>query len=93
MTAETNKLVMPRFVEFINSVSEKLAGELKSPDAAFHVPGRPEPLRGPAGYLEIIAMMRSRFPDIQWTSEEMVAVGESIAAHEALTISERANSP
>src|SRR5271165_2199972 len=80
MTTEANKLVMPRFVEFINGASEKLARELISPDAAFHVPGRPEPVRGPAGYLEIIAMMRGGFPDIQWTLEEMVAEGEKVAA-------------
>jgi hypothetical protein len=49
MTAETNKLVMRRFLEFINTASEKLAQELISPDAIFHVPGRPEPMRGPAG--------------------------------------------
>ena len=67
MTAETNKLVMHRFTEFINTASEKLAEELISPDAIFHVPGRPEPMRGPAGYLAIIGMMRGGFPDIQWT--------------------------
>ena len=80
MTAETNKLVMRRFVEFINTASERLAAELISPDAVFHVPGRPEPVRGPAGYLEIIAMMRGGFPDIQWTLEEMVAEGDKVAA-------------
>ena len=80
MTTETNKLVMPRFVQFINSADEKLAEELISPDADFHVPGRPQPVRGPSGYLEIIAMMRGGFPDIQWTLEEMVAEGDKIAA-------------
>ena len=38
MAAETNKLVMDRFLEFINTASEKLAQELISPDAVFHVP-------------------------------------------------------
>jgi len=80
MTAETNKLVMRRFLEFINTASEKLAQELISPDAIFHVPGRPEPMRGPAGYLAIIGMMRGGFPDIQWTLEEMVAEGDKVAA-------------
>ena len=79
MTAE-NKLVMRRFVEFINSGSEKLAEELISPDAVFHVPGRPEPMRGPAGYLAVIGMMRSGFPDIQWTLEEMIAEDDKVAA-------------
>jgi steroid delta-isomerase-like uncharacterized protein len=80
MTAETNKIVMNRFLEFINTASESLAQELISPDAIFHVPGSPEPMRGPAGYLAIIGMMRGGFPDIQWTLEEMVAEGDKVAA-------------
>ena len=80
MAAETNKLVMDRFLEFINTASEKLAQELISPNAVFHVPGRPEPMRGPAGYLAIIGMMRGGFPDIQWTLEEIVAEGDKVAA-------------
>ena len=54
MTTENNKLTMLRFTEFINSASEKLAAELISPNAVFHVPGRSEPMRGPAGYLSLI---------------------------------------
>ena len=80
MSAETNKLVMGRFTDFINTASEKLADELISPDAIFHVPGRAEPVQGPAGYLAIIGMMRRGFPDIQWTLEEMIAEGDKVAA-------------
>jgi steroid delta-isomerase-like uncharacterized protein len=79
MTAE-NKVVMRRFVEFINTGTEELAQELISPDAVFHVPGRPEPMRGPAGYLAVIGMMRSGFPDIQWTLEEMISEDDKVAA-------------
>ena len=79
-TPETNKLLMLRFTEFINTASEKLAVELISPDAVFHVPGRPDPMRGPAGYLAIIGMMRGGFPDIQWTLEETIAEGDKVAA-------------
>jgi steroid delta-isomerase-like uncharacterized protein len=80
MTVEANKQTMHRFTEFINTASEKLATELISPNAIFYVPGRPEPLKGPAGYLEIISMMRSGFPDIQWTLEEIIAEDERVAA-------------
>ena len=80
MTIENNKQLMSRFVEFINTASEELAGELISTDAIFYVPGQPEPMRGPGGYLAIIGMMRSGFPDIQWTLEESVAEGEKVAA-------------
>src|SRR3954469_25808658 len=79
-TTEKSKLVMKRFVEFINTASDQLAEELISPDAIFHVPGRPEPMRGPTGYLAIIGMMRGGFPDIQWTLEEMIAEGDMVAA-------------
>ena len=79
-TPEANKHGMLRFTEFINTASEKLAVELISPDAVFHVPGRPEPMRGPAGYLAIIGMMRGGFPDIQWTLEETIAEGNKVAA-------------
>jgi len=74
---------MSRFVEFINTASEKLATELISPEAIFYVPGRSEPMRGPAGDLSIIQMMRGGFPDIQWTLEEMVAEGDKVAASSA----------
>jgi steroid delta-isomerase-like uncharacterized protein len=80
MTIEANKRIMQRFTEFINTASEKLAAELISPNAVFHVPGRSEPLQGSAGYLEIIGMMRGGFPDIQWTLEETIAEGDRVAA-------------
>lgn len=78
--ANANRQFMARFVKFINTADPRLAAELVSPDAVFHVPGRSEPVRGPDGYLEIIAMMRSGFPDIQWTLEETVVEGNVIAA-------------
>jgi steroid delta-isomerase-like uncharacterized protein len=37
-------------------------------------------MTGPQGYLAIIAMMRGGFPDIQWTLEQMVAEGDTVAA-------------
>lgn len=77
---EANKIVMNRFVEFINTADEKLAEELISQNAMFYVPGQPEPMRGPVGYLTIINMMRSGFPDIQWTLEDIVAESNKVAA-------------
>lgn len=80
MSVDLNKNLMHRFTVFINTADAKLADELVAQDAVFHVPGRPQPLSGPAGYLEIIGMMRSGFPDIQWTLEELVAEGDMVAA-------------
>ncbi len=80
MTPQDSKRFMQRFVEFINTASEQLAEELIAPDAVFHVPGRAEPMRGPAGYLAIIGMMRGGFPDIQWTLEQLITEGDMLAA-------------
>jgi steroid delta-isomerase-like uncharacterized protein len=80
MATDNHKLIMNRFVEFINTANEKLAQELISPNAKFYVPGSPEPMQGPAGYLAIIGMMRSGFPDIQWTLDETIAEGDKVAA-------------
>jgi steroid delta-isomerase-like uncharacterized protein len=80
VTQEDKKSFMHRFTEFINTASEALAAEVVSPDAIFYVPGSPEPMRGPGGYLAIIGMMRSGFPDIQWTLEEMITEGDRVAA-------------
>jgi steroid delta-isomerase-like uncharacterized protein len=79
-TTQAHRLFMQRFVQFINTADTTLAAELVSPKARFSVPGRAEPLSGPAGYLEIINMMRSGFPDIQWTLEETIAEGDNLVA-------------
>lgn len=71
---------MQRFVQFINTADVKLATALVSPNATFFVPGRKDPVSGPAGYLGIINMMRSGFPDIQWTLEETIVEGDNIVA-------------
>lgn len=80
MIADSNKLRMKEFTQFINTANEHLAKELIAPDAAVHLAGRSEPLLGPSGYLTLIGLMRSGFPDIQWTLEEMIAENEKVAA-------------
>ena len=80
MTTSKNKIIMNRFVEFINTANVALANEIIHPNAKFYVPGRPEPMQGPEGYLAIIGMMRSGFPDIQWTLEETIAEDDRVAA-------------
>ena len=76
---ETTTAFFKQFVQFINTADENLVQQLISPVARFYVPGQPEPLTGPKGYLMIIAMMRSGFPDIQWTIEDMIKENEKVA--------------
>ncbi|MFH7001743.1 ester cyclase [Flavobacterium bizetiae] len=68
---ETNAL-MKLFVEFINTANPELADQLISQEAVFYVPGNPEPMVGPQGYLTIINMMRAGFPDVQWSPDQIL---------------------
>ena len=77
---ETHKDFFKQFIQFINTADENLAQQLISPVAEFHVPGQPGPLQGPKGYLMIISMMRSGFPDIQWKLEDLITEGDKVAA-------------
>jgi steroid delta-isomerase-like uncharacterized protein len=76
---ETATDFFKQFVQFINTADENLAQQLISPVAKFYVPGQLKPLQGPKGYLTIIAMMRSGFPDIQWTVEDMISENNKVA--------------
>jgi steroid delta-isomerase-like uncharacterized protein len=78
--ATDNKAFMDKFVQFINTADANLGKELISPDAIFHVPGRPEPLKGLEGYMTIIGMMRSGFSNIQWTINDLVLGENKVAA-------------
>ena len=85
MSKETNKHAMSRFVQFINTADPQLADQLISPNAIFYVPGHAEPMEGPQGYLTIIAMMRSGFPDIQWALDELILDDDKVAARFTMT--------
>jgi len=80
MSRESNTSVIRRFTsEFINTASPTLATELIAAHAVFHAPGIP-PLRGPDGYLALLGMLRSGFPDVQWTLEDAVSEEDKVAA-------------
>lgn len=80
MSIEANRLAMRSFTEFINTADQNLGEQLIAEDAQFWVPGRPESLRGLAGYMNVLGMMRSGFSDVQWSLEETIAEGDRIAA-------------
>lgn len=80
MSIEANKIAMSRFTEFINTANRTLGEELIGENAVFWVPGRPEPMRGLDGYMNVLGMMRSGFSDIQWSLEETIMEGDKVAA-------------
>jgi steroid delta-isomerase-like uncharacterized protein len=71
---------MRRFVEFINSGDQTIGQEVVSEAAVFHVPFTDTPLEGLSGYMQILGMMRSAYPDIQWTLNDTVIEDDRVVA-------------
>ena len=76
---ERNRAAMRRFETCINTNDLSLAKELISEKAAFVTPVSPTPLMGAEGYMSVVSMMRSSFPDVQWKLEDMVADEKTVA--------------
>jgi steroid delta-isomerase-like uncharacterized protein len=80
MSAAENKALVRRFVEeIINKGNRAVAHELVAED---YVELDPLPGQQPGreGLLDTIAMVRTAFPDLTWTIEELVAEGQKVAS-------------
>jgi steroid delta-isomerase-like uncharacterized protein len=74
-TLETNKQVVRRlFEEAFNHERADLVDELISADYIDAAGGR-----GPAAFRQVMTTLRSAFPDILYTVEELVAEGDRVA--------------
>ena len=76
---ERNRAAMRRFETCINTNDLDLARKLISEKAAFMTPVSPTSLMGAEGYMSVVSMMRSSFPDVQWKLENMVADAKTVA--------------
>lgn len=78
---EENKARSRRFVdEIINKGNMAVALELVALDVVERDP-LPGQQQGRQGLIDVIAMMRMAFPDLEWTIEELVAEGEKVASY------------
>jgi steroid delta-isomerase-like uncharacterized protein len=81
MTLEENKARERRFVEeILNKGNMAVAPELVAEDFVELDPF-PGQEQGRQGMVDVITMMRTAFPDLQWTVEEMVAEGDKVASY------------
>ncbi|HEX6480688.1 MAG TPA: ester cyclase [Ktedonobacteraceae bacterium] len=81
MPAEENKALVRRFVsEILNKGNMALAPELVAED---YVELDPFPGQQPgrAGLVDTIAMVRTAFPDLHWTIEDLVAERQKVAGY------------
>ena len=81
MSTEENKACERRFVEeIINKGNMAVAPELVAEDFVELDPF-PGQQQGREGLIDIIAMIRTAFPDLEWTIEEQVAEGDKVAVY------------
>jgi steroid delta-isomerase-like uncharacterized protein len=81
MSTEENKARQRRLIEeFINRGNMAVAENLVAED---HVVLDPAPgqEQGRAGLMSTLARMRTAFPDLEWTIEEQVAEGDTVACY------------
>ena len=81
MSSEENKACQRRLVEeIINQGNMAVAPEVVAEDFVERDPF-PGQEQGRQGLIDIIAMMRTAFPDLEWTIEEQVAEGDTLASY------------
>ncbi len=79
MSTETNKALVRRAVEECwNQGNVALIDELSAPDFVNHDPARPN-VRTREDYKRWATQVRSAYPDLQYTIEDMIAEGEQVA--------------
>jgi predicted ester cyclase len=81
MSAEENKAMVRRFVEEVwNKGNVGVIDEIGSPDWVEHDPDRPEELRGLGDAKRRVEEVRSAFPDLYVTLEDLIAEGEKVVS-------------
>ncbi|GLV58977.1 hypothetical protein KDH_58050 [Dictyobacter sp. S3.2.2.5] len=78
MTREENITAQQRFREAINSGDFGIFDEVVAPDALDHDPA-PGQERGPAGFRSFFGELRTAFPDLHVSVEQLVADDEHVA--------------
>src|SRR5512142_552055 len=78
MSAENKKTARRIVIEVINGSNLELIDQLVSVNFIEHAapPGVPQ---GPASFREMIPMLHSAFPDLEYTIEDQVAEGDRVA--------------
>jgi steroid delta-isomerase-like uncharacterized protein len=81
MSIEENKALMRRFYEEINKGNLAIIlDELMAANVVEHSPFVPEQAPGRQGILELFTMIRTVFPDLRITVEDIVAEGDKVVS-------------
>jgi steroid delta-isomerase-like uncharacterized protein len=80
MSIEENKALMRRFYEEIGKGNLAVVDELIAADLVEHSPFVPGQAPGRQGTLELFTMIRTVFPDLRITVEDIVAEGDKVVS-------------
>lgn len=67
------------WIDGLNRQDVSVADQVFAADCVIHINGSPDPNLDLAGFKQMIAGMLAAFPDIHFTIEDQVAVGEKVA--------------
>jgi steroid delta-isomerase-like uncharacterized protein len=80
MPKPTHREVIQRyFTELFNQGRTELTSELLHPEYINHSPGWPELPRGRDGVALVVQAMRSAFPDLSYSIEDMIECPDAVA--------------
>ena len=81
VSAEANTALVRRYLEEVmhqgnvDAIDESIAT-----NHCLAWPGSPTPMCGPEGFKHLLIIYASAFPDLEWTTEEVTAEGETVVA-------------
>jgi predicted ester cyclase len=85
MSVEENKAIARRVVEEIfNKGNLALIPEVYAPNLVFHAPGGQD-VKGPEGMKQTVNMLRTAFPDMRMSINNLVAEGDMLVLRYTLT--------
>ena len=78
MSTEENRALVNRHTEeFWNQGKLDIAAEIHAADFSFHPPSLPE-MRGIEAYNQFATMYRTAYPDLRFTTEDLIAEGDKV---------------
>jgi steroid delta-isomerase-like uncharacterized protein len=79
MSDEQNKALVGRWVELLNTGNLDAVGGFVAPGYVRHDPNSAD-VRGPEAERRLVAMYPAAFPDLRFTTEHLVAEGDTVVA-------------
>jgi steroid delta-isomerase-like uncharacterized protein len=85
-SSKVNKQIVSRYFNEVMSQGKlEVIDEIIAPNFAFRIPTLPDPIRGRDGMKQFVTVLRTAFPDIQFTVERQIFEGNKIASRYSMS--------